>query len=662
MALNDAGGDAFDNQIEDEDGSIYPPPGVEMLGTLALQPDRGSGSYAEDGRLEVAEDIVMPNGEDQVGSAAMYGPTEIGSAAMYGPTEIGLYSENGASEIGLYPVDGATEIGRLASMYGQAEIGLYSENGATEIGLFPRDGASEIGQAEDIQDPFESFMMGPTRTGDWSPEQGHMVGDWSPEQQGHMVGDWSPEQGHMIGDWSPEQGHMIGGEIAVVKVVAKARDNRQPPPPMKAVDVDEEMEWPDNWSTTLTNTLVGAAAVATTATASPTVIDPFPLTSQFMLRCGAGIEPRYVRVDTEESYKKFRQENSPEIQALHQALKAHMEDPSAHQTDDDFLSDGSSQDVNDIVILGQEVQAAEKDKEIELWMPRHFDGQVSAWREGDFVCTSMRIPGFDGEVRICTTLEPLQKCIAEMSRHAVEANVPASSVVGVLPAMGCVLGAGTALKEMAAAAPSIASRPEMKRQGSFIVRIEPKVSPALCALAMLVLAVEANVPGAADEWAKLASLSPAPIQQAMAEAIELAKKADASNIGGFAIANAPMNAPRSGVTQATQVLQNAAAQPGTQAQDQTPAEAAQQALAQQNAQAVAQAQVRNLSAPDPQGTQAPAALQYAAAQPGTQGQDQGSQAQSLAIQSQLQAANNQWAAARAAEQALTEAWEKRTKT
>jgi hypothetical protein len=112
-----------------------------------------------------------------------------------------------------------------------------------------------------------------------------------------------------------------------------------------------------------------------------------------------------------------------------------------------------------------------------------------------------------------------------MSRHATEARVPASAVVGVLPAMGCVLGAGTALKEMAAAAPSIAQRPEMNSKKPFVVRIEPKVSPALSALAMLVMACRAGVPQACDEWQKLGALAPAPVKQAMSEAVQLAKAA-----------------------------------------------------------------------------------------------------------------------------------------
>lgn len=638
-ALNDKGDDEFDNQIEDEDGSIYPTPGVE-IGALKLACDRGSGSYAEDGRLEVAEDKVMENGEAQVGSAAMYGPTEIGQFAEDGASEIGhQYALDGATEIGLSAqaneamatqlaemsatINQALQRGNISEGYAQdlaqgvatlqqdlaldaaqaqvdaaqaaraqaqqaaqahasrapvrfspsrarAFIGQFAQDGASEIGAGPfsshgaseiglrqyaLDGASEIGRKkkshlgdwspEDQAKIGSAAMYGPTEIGGaWSPEEGEggfVGGSWSPEEgEGGFVGNaWSPEEGEggfvggeiqapfesfmlddvRMGDWSPEAQGRIGA-AAVTAVVAKARDNRQPSPPLKAVDADSPSEWPDNWTQGLTDVVVGVA----TATGSP---DPFPLTSQFMLRCGAGMEPRYVRVDTESSYKKYRQDNSPEIQALHAKLNAHIADQHAHEsseetgTDDELFPDYG--DADDIVMLGAAVDAAEKDKEVDLWMPRHFDGQISAWREGEFVCSSMRIPGFDGEVRICTTLEPLQKCINEMSRHAVEAGVPASTVVGVLPAMGCVLGAGTGLKEMSAAAPSIATRPEMKQPGSFVVRIEPKASPALCALAMLVLAVEHDVPGASDEWTNLVTLSPAPVKQAMGEAIALVK-------------------------------------------------------------------------------------------------------------------------------------------
>src|SRR5438876_347771 len=76
---------------------------------------------------------------------------------------------------------------------------------------------------------------------------------------------------------------------------------------MKAVDVDAPCDWADDWE--MTDVMIGAA----TMTGHP---NPFPLTSSLLLRFGAGGEPRFVRVDTEESYKGFRENNSPEMSEL----------------------------------------------------------------------------------------------------------------------------------------------------------------------------------------------------------------------------------------------------------------------------------------------------------------------------------------------------------
>jgi hypothetical protein len=318
--------------------------------------------------------------------------------------------------------------------------------------------------------------------------------------------------------------HPVHPAQAVLKVVETARDARQPAPPMRAVDPDAP---PSARSATrpLFRTLVGAAQ----ASGNP---DPFPMTAQFMQRCGADMAPRFVRVDTEESYKAFRTGHSPELSELaarvdemEHALHSHLSDPEAHTHEG--ADDALAEDIEDLTVLGANAHAAEDEKRIDLWMPKHFDGLITAWREGDFVCASMQLPGQDGAIRICTSLEPVVKCVTEMSRHAAESGVPAKSVVGVLPAMGCVLGAGTMLKEMAAAAPAIMSRKEAQTKTPFMVRIEPKNSPALAALAMLVMACKLGDQQACMEWENLAKLSPAPVKQAMAEALKLAQAAGA---------------------------------------------------------------------------------------------------------------------------------------
>jgi hypothetical protein len=475
MSLNDREDSEFDSSIEDE--SVYPMSATE-IGKIRvhrghpqfwdnemgdLEDDWGSGSMAEhsaimpgDGRLEVAEDKVMLASDMEIG-----------------------YSNGGREnvEIGEYGIDhGRYGIGEAGIDYGRYGIG------------------------EDLQAPFESFMLGPNRMGEQGIDEGR----------------------YGIGEAGIDHGR-YGIGAAMVKVVETARNNRLPPPPMRATDINDESDVDDDWD--LTQTMVGAAA----ASGNP---DPFPLTSQFMLRAGSGMEPRFVRVDTEESYKAFRHENSPEmselrdrVDDLHAKVDAHINDPDAHGgsgSDGGMIEADLEDDIEDIALLGAEVQAAEHDKRVELWMPKRFDGMVEAWREGDFVCASIAINGLDGEVKILTSLEPIRKCVDEMAKHAADAGAT-SEVVGVLPAMGCVLGAGTAIKEMAAGARSIAEKNPVSGD---VFKIEPKMNPAICALAMLAMACRAGNQQACQEWSNLAALSPAPVKQAMVEAMQIAKASE----------------------------------------------------------------------------------------------------------------------------------------
>jgi hypothetical protein len=284
---------------------------------------------------------------------------------------------------------------------------------------------------------------------------------------------------------------------AVRQVIKTARDNRQPPPKMKAVDVDAPVEedqitpWFADVSYDV-GCMIGAA-------------DPFPLMTKFLQRFGAGQEkPRFVRVDTEESYQRFLAENSPEMaemQAhlleLSDKLEQHLHDPHAHE---DLL-----QAIDEAEAIGAEVAEVEKTKEIEMWLPEWARGKVRAWKEGEFICASIHLPGSDGELRICTAMTPAGRALEEMEAHAATANVSVGAIEPVLPAMADVLGAGTLVKEMAAAAPSILQRPEASTKEAFVCRIEPKASPTLCAFIALAQECGHGNEAACAEWNALAS-------------------------------------------------------------------------------------------------------------------------------------------------------------
>jgi hypothetical protein len=338
-----------------------------------------------------------------------------------------------------------------------------------------------------------------------------------------------------IGAGDDGEDEAVGADTAaaVKQVIKTARDARQPPPKMKAVDVEAPMpEDADAVSEWFADVAVGVGVMIGAA-------NPFPITTKLLTRFGAGQEkPRYVRVDTEESYKAFCAEHSPEmfqmqsrLRELASRLEDHIRDPDAHE--------GASEDLLDAIdeaeYIGAEVTKAEAAKTIEMWLPEWARGKIRAWREGEFICASMKLPGADGEVRICTSMTPVVRAVEEMERHAAAANVSAAAIVGVLPAMGCVLGAGTLVKEMASAAPALLQRPEAAKAEPFVVRIEPKANPALCALTALLMECQKGTKGACEEWNALADAAGkgAPVAaQAMSEAKNLFLKAKGKTVVG----------------------------------------------------------------------------------------------------------------------------------
>lgn len=318
-----------------------------------------------------------------------------------------------------------------------------------------------------------------------------------------------------IGDDELGANTEIGQALAVRAVLEKARDNRSPAPPMRALDVDAPgRDYEDDWL--LTGTCIGAAADS----GNP---NPYPLLTKYMQKAGAGMPPRIVQVDTEESYRTFRAAGSPEMAAFHEKLDdlerkfaAHSRDPYAHER----LAD----ELDDLTWLGAEADEALAEKRVEMDLLPGAEGKHDSWTDGEDIFSSIKIPHEDGGVWWLTSAEPWDKSVKEASRHAAESNASASAVGEIIPAIGERLGAATAIKEMVAAVPSILARPEAKGTSPFVVRIEPAMSPALCALVLLALDCAAGNAQACDEWNRLGVAAPPQIQQAMAEAAALLKK------------------------------------------------------------------------------------------------------------------------------------------
>ena len=151
-----------------------------------------------------------------------------------------------------------------------------------------------------------------------------------------------------------------------------------------------------------------------------------------------------VRLDTEESYVDYLGERAAtmeeRVDALEHELAAHEADPYAH-------------------VMGADIP---------LSLPPWAEGKVRCWREGDELLCSMRLPGPDGKVRIATTSTSLNGSAAEVCGYAMCAGVDAVDMLGAVPVLSEMLGAGGLLPRLAAAAPALLSRSEAYNGEAFV--------------------------------------------------------------------------------------------------------------------------------------------------------------------------------------------------
>lgn len=312
---------------------------------------------------------------------------------------------------------------------------------------------------------------------------------------------------------------------AIRALITKVRDNRQPCPPLKAVRENEPFpDWYQSQTPIhLSNVVLGAAAVE---------LDPYPLLTKLMLRYGVAIEPRFIRVDTRESYDVWQAQHSPELAQLRNQLnqlayrlQQHVLDPRAHDLsmenldNTDVLGHGQS----DVLGLMEKVEA----KQIDMWLPENMKNKMWAWQEGDQVCTSILLSGPKGKLCICTSLDPIQKYYEEMTRAAIEANIPGSAIVDVLPSMSAVLGAGTVGKELLGGAVSTLAHPALTEPGAeagLMLRLEPRECPAMSALFALAKECQAGDTQACAEWQRIVrdvKMAARPVGQALEEVMKL---------------------------------------------------------------------------------------------------------------------------------------------
>jgi len=250
----------------------------------------------------------------------------------------------------------------------------------------------------------------------------------------------------------------------------------------------------------------------------------FPLTQKLHRKFKAAMPtPKVMRVDTEESYAKYMDgKRKPYIAVLEERLAQLEENVAEHEADNhsggrvaraeaaltQHASDGHGAAVD---VLGAEVEHAKRraevcGDEIPLSLPPGTEKNVRAWQDGSLICCSMRLPGPDGKVRIATTSTPAERHVEEVMGYVVDANIDPMEVMGTLPLMAQILGAGALVTQIAAAAPELLAQPEVKAGKPFVGKVTPVSDPAVAAVMALLQMCRAGDKRALKEVKKLRAM------------------------------------------------------------------------------------------------------------------------------------------------------------
>ena len=224
-------------------------------------------------------------------------------------------------------------------------------------------------------------------------------------------------------------------------------------------------------------------------------------------------EPRYVRLDTPESYREFRISQSPEMVALQEKvaeletiLREHMADGHGGQA----LVLGYVAEIRDLeAVCGLDA------KRVPIRMPEFADGAWDCWLEGEVVCGSLALPGPDGDFRIATSASPIGPHLDRACGY-LDSGASVTELLGVLPTLSAMLGGAEILPALARAAPSLLAYEEEEGGAPLVGKIVPQGgSASLPALIALLQGAQAGDPRAIAEWQRLCDL-------AMAKACEVA--------------------------------------------------------------------------------------------------------------------------------------------
>jgi len=291
---------------------------------------------------------------------------------------------------------------------------------------------------------------------------------------------------------------------AAREIVKQAQASRLPPPFLKVEPTSGDVG--DVGMEDVLGELLGVIAEESSTPAPFTPVDSydFPVTQKLHRKFKSAMpSPKVMRVDTEESYAKYMDgKRAPYIAELEQRVARAEAALAQHASD----GHGAAMDV-----LGADVEQAKQraltgGDEIPMSLPPGTEKHVKVWQDGDQICCSMRLPGPDGKARIATSSSPVERHIEEVLCYTEDAGVNPMEVMGALPLMAQILGGGSLVTQIAAAAPELLARPEVKAGKPFVGKVTPVSDPAVAAIMALLQMCRAGDKNALKEVKKLRAM------------------------------------------------------------------------------------------------------------------------------------------------------------
>ncbi len=290
------------------------------------------------------------------------------------------------------------------------------------------------------------------------------------------------------------------------KIVAVAATKRLPTPSLKvmpdqpyitvfgASTLDDLMRAPD--------TMIGDDSVPALFVSPTQDNGEFPLLKKIHDRFKQEEPtPKPVRVDTPKTYDEYRTSRlKPTLDELDAKL-AELEQLQANHADYDTARFAALQ--AEIAHLQDKA-----DQKIPLSLPPYMDGKVDCWKDGDLICCSIKMPAPNGSPRVATITSPVEKHLTDVVGYTQEAGEDPLTVLGIIPKIACMLGGGRLIPQLASAAPSLMSQPEVNDPTKpFFVKVGTPDTTALVSMMALEQAAQQGNEQAKVEFDKLVEKS-----------------------------------------------------------------------------------------------------------------------------------------------------------